>query len=508
MDPDSLHTLMMTDMGPSIITTAAVGLIMLLGFLTFKTVASEHIIPGIPELKGIPVLGAVPLYFSLGAPQLLEKLIAIGSDGISYANLVKSTLVSVHDPALVKEVLSYPEEVASREGDPMITNLSPWWTLRRMIGPNLFNYVGSDTTRQRSAMIREFNSSKSNAEKFNTIFEIATAHIDALTGGFPSREVEDIKHAAENFAISLWGETLYGNPNYHVDGRTLDIGDILLRLTGSPWPSVQYSCQLFLKLLTTGEPTRSEAKVKRRVEEVIEDNLEILEKYEHKNPNAPLKTIRSLSVNTGGARAGPLSRFATEFTKLNLFGGHHSIGSNICWAFIELARHPECLTKLMAEINSVDITDFTTINSKMPYLDAFIMEINRMYPIVHATIRVMNRETTLWANGKPAILKPGMLVFINYRHLHTSPKFWGPDAREFVPERFLGGYNKEQPFMAFGYGPRNCVGYKFPILAAKVYLAMLLKKYQVDVKDPDHQVRIETLLETSKPVAVKLSRRM
>ena len=330
---------MMTDMGPSIVTTAAVGLIMLLGFLTFKTVASEHILPGFPELKGIPVLGAVPLYFSLGAPQLLEKLIAVGSGGISYANLVKSTLVSVHDPALVKEVLSYPEEVASRwailhvdsdcvplaltprrEGDPMITNMSPWWTLRRLIGLSLFNYVGSDTVHQRSALIREFNSSKSNAEKFNTIFEIATAHIDALTGGLPSREVENIKHAAENFAIALWGEVLYGNPNNHVDGRILDLSEILLHLAGSPWPSVRYSFHVFLKLVTSGQPTWSEAKIKRRVDQVIEDNLDILEEFEHNNPNAPLKSIRSLSVNSGGERVGPLSKLATEFTKLNLFG--------------------------------------------------------------------------------------------------------------------------------------------------------------------------------------------
>lgn len=115
----------------------------------------------------------------------------------------------------------------------------------------------------------------------------------------------------------------------------------------------------------------------------------------------------------------------------------------------------------MTEINSIDITDFTSVNSKMPYLDAFVMEISRLYPTVHATLRVMNRETTLWANGKPAVLKPGMIVFINYLHLHTSPKFWGPDAGAFVPERFLGGYNKEQPFMAFGYGPRSCVSILF-----------------------------------------------
>ena len=114
MDSDGLRPLMVADPGPSIITTAAVGLIMLLGILTYKTVVFETILPEIPELKGVPLLGAVPLYFKIGAPQLLEKLMAVGSGGISYANLVKSTLISVHSPALAKEVLNYSEEIASR----------------------------------------------------------------------------------------------------------------------------------------------------------------------------------------------------------------------------------------------------------------------------------------------------------------------------------------------------------------------------------------------------------
>ena len=51
------------------------------------------------------------------------------------------------------------------------------------------------------------------------------------------------------------------------------------------------------------------------------------------------------------------------------------------------------------------------------------------------------------------------------------------------------------------------VGYKFALLAAKVYLVTLLKTYQVDVKDHDHKMKIVTLLETTKPVAVKVTRR-
>ena len=138
-------------------------------------------------------------------------------------------------------------------------------------------------------------------------------------------------------------------------------------------------------------------------------------------------------------------------------GGHHSIGSNITWAFVELDRHPRCLEKLMAEINSVDTTNFTNVNSRMPYLDAVFMEINRLYPTVHATVRVINREIKLASSKKPVILKPGMMLYLSYLHLHTSPELWGPDAAVFVPERFLGGYNKDQPFMPFGYGPRSCV---------------------------------------------------
>ena len=130
---------------------------------------------------------------------------------------------------------------------------------------------------------------------------------------------------------------------------------------------------------------------------------------------------------------------------------------NITWSLVELDKHPECLAKLMAEINSVDTTDFTTINSRMPYLDAVMMEINRLHPAVHATLRVINCETKLASAKKPVILKPGMLIYISYWHLHTSPKFWGPNAGDFIPERFLGGYKKDQPFMPFGYGPRKCV---------------------------------------------------
>ena len=102
------------NVSPSVVVTAAVGLLMLLGFLTFKSVSFDDILPGVPEYKGVPVLGAMPILLKHGMPHLLEKLIAIGEGGISYADVVNNVLVSVHDPAMVREVLAYPTETASR----------------------------------------------------------------------------------------------------------------------------------------------------------------------------------------------------------------------------------------------------------------------------------------------------------------------------------------------------------------------------------------------------------
>jgi hypothetical protein len=77
-------------------------------------VSSRDVLPGVPEYKGVPFLGAMPTYLREGMPALLGKLIATGNEGISYANIVGNVLVSCHDPAMVREVHAMPDEVASR----------------------------------------------------------------------------------------------------------------------------------------------------------------------------------------------------------------------------------------------------------------------------------------------------------------------------------------------------------------------------------------------------------
>ena len=113
MIPDDLHKLG-ADMDPSMIVTAAVGLLVLLGFLILRSASSDNVLAGVPKVKGVPTFGALPELLKHGMPQLLGKLIAIGDGGYSYANVVNKVLVSVHDPAMVREVLAYSGGIASR----------------------------------------------------------------------------------------------------------------------------------------------------------------------------------------------------------------------------------------------------------------------------------------------------------------------------------------------------------------------------------------------------------
>ncbi|KAK4216798.1 putative cytochrome P450 [Rhypophila decipiens] len=531
---------------PSAIMAASVGALVLL-VLANALVARSSILPGVPKLKGYPLVGSLPEYLAKGPAHLMGRLIDTGGEGISYANVAGSVVVSVHEPAMVKEVLSLPDEIASREGDASASrvNWTPVSTLGRLIGnPALISNVGPETDHQRNVMLREFNGTKSNKTKFETILRIATEHCANLVpaGALESARIPDMRSVVDRFAISLWGDILYGNPASHTDGKIVDVSNIILTRMVVPWSAFWHNLQLVLGLTSRGQPTAYEAKIRAQVGNIIDNNVNKLHEYEAKDMSSSLlgtKSIRAISVLTGGSINGPLSKFASEFARVNLCGGHQSIGLDIVWTLVELGKNPEKLARLVAEIDSVEgPLDFDTVNGKMPYLDAVVTEVNRLYPPGHASTRVINKEVRLESASsiKPSfgdlkeraipsevVLKPGMMVYLSFLHINRSEEYWGRDAAEFVPQRFIkkhkecnGGEERADgseerklgTLMTYGYGPRNCVGYKFAVLAAKVYLIMLLKMFKLELEEYNHEMKLVALLEPSKPVAVRLTRRV
>ncbi|CAF0985018.1 unnamed protein product [Rotaria sordida] len=118
-------------------------------------------------------------------------------------------------------------------------------------------------------------------------------------------------------------------------------------------------------------------------------------------------------------------------------------------------------------------SDYDRVHN-MVYLDSFIREVLRMFPIApKATTRECNTTTTVcsYVIEKGSVIQPDMLS------LHYDPNLWGPDDPNlFIPERHL---TRRHPvaYMPFGQGPRNCVGMRFALMEIKSCLVRLLTQY-------------------------------
>ncbi|GIY91601.1 cytochrome P450 3A4 [Caerostris extrusa] len=146
-----------------------------------------------------------------------------------------------------------------------------------------------------------------------------------------------------------------------------------------------------------------------------------------------------------------------------------------------LIHYPEAQEKIRKEVQQLLASegelDYYSVN-KLQYLDQVLQESLRLYPPIYLFV---SRECSEDVDLGKIKLKEGMAVQAPTYHLHRDPELWGPDVKEFKPERFSPeNKSKIHPmaFQAFGQGPRNCVGMRFAYMEAKLALARLLSKYK------------------------------
>ena len=87
--------------------------------------------------------------------------------------------------------------------------------------------------------------------------------------------------------------------------------------------------------------------------------------------------------------------------------GYETTSTALACATYELARHPEVLQKLQAEIDKLpldndDTSDEETkkypdydIVAQMPYMDIFVSEVLRMYPVANVLVQRQASEDTV-----------------------------------------------------------------------------------------------------------------
>lgn len=166
-----------------------------------------------------------------------------------------------------------------------------------------------------------------------------------------------------------------------------------------------------------------------------------------------------------------------------LFAGHDTTASTITWMYYYLSRNPQCLAKIKAEHEKVlgPDTDPLKIALKisadpkiLDYTLATIKEVLRLRPVGDGVRYPPEGYIIKHPNGAE-FDTTGMILSIQHEGLHIKEDVWGPNVREFDPERFMPGKPVPVGYMPFARRPRDCIGRNL------AYLEVSQKKERGDV---------------------------
>lgn len=134
-----------------------------------------------------------------------------------------------------------------------------------------------------------------------------------------------------------------------------------------------------------------------------------------------------------------------------------------------------------------DLSDLITIEnvSRMKYLECVILESLRLNPIVPFFGREILTDMSFSVDGSECIVPRGSSVLVVPDIIHRNPRYWS-DPERFKPDRFLPENSRNRDplsFLAFSFGPRNCIGKNFAMIEMKIILIHLLLRFKITCLD-------------------------
>jgi cytochrome P450 len=203
--------------------------------------------------------------------------------------------------------------------------------------------------------------------------------------------------------------------------------------------------------------------------------------------------ILSVAMESGGFSDEDLVNQLMTF----LAAGHETTASAMSWAVYLLCKHPDAQQKLRQEIHEhLDLNgEISSMDiDRLPYLNAVLNETMRIFPPVPLTLRDAAHDTTIQGHFIPA----GTTVVICPWAVNTSVHLWGPDAREFNPDRWLGagrantgGAESNYAVTTFLHGPRSCIGKEFAKAEFACLVAAMVGKFEMEFEMGEWELQIQ-----------------
>ncbi|XP_075970993.1 uncharacterized protein LOC142973239 [Anticarsia gemmatalis] len=252
--------------------------------------------------------------------------------------------------------------------------------------------------------------------------------------------------------------------------------------------------------------------IKSKRKEIQEEELNTNESDKEDNP----KSFLELLIKSSGGDDGYSDIEVIEEVMMIMVAGNDTSAVGSSFISLILSRYPEVQEKVYQELQEVfgDSDRVPTFDDllRLKYLDAVIRETLRLYPPVPIITRKVEREVVIPSGLK---LLPGTGIIVNIWALHRNPRYWGDDAEQFRPERFIDTpLTHPAAFMPFSHGPRNCIGYQFAMTSMKTVMSTVLRRYKilpatkpVNAQHPPLRLKFDLMMKDVDDFQLQLERR-
>jgi cytochrome P450 len=425
-----------------------------------------------PGPKGLPVVGVA---FNL----LRDPLEVMRSAAREYGDIVRipvilQSRILVNRPDYIQQVLLF------QHGKFHKSTLTKE-TTERLLGQGLLISEGDFWRRQRRLAQPAFHRQRIN-EYAPTMLECADMKARDWHDGETRNMAEEMMELTLEAAVrTLFGTTLPGEAQQVGCAMTF-LMRYSLRRARSPMR------------IPAGWPTPKNKRAAKEFDFLDSLVYRIIDERKAQGNGHRHHDLLSLlmgAMDEDGTQMTP--RQLRDETMTLFLAGHETTALTLSWTWYLLGRNPAAAARLHEELAGIlggrepGVADL----ERLPYLNAVISEVLRMYPPAYIMARTSIAPSSIGGYEFPT----GSTIMVSQWVMHRDPRYYDePDT--FRPERWLDGLADRLPagaYFPFGDGPRRCIGQGFALLESALVIASLAQRFRFEL-EPGTTVRPEPLV--------------
>ncbi|XP_030370367.1 probable cytochrome P450 313a4 [Scaptodrosophila lebanonensis] len=410
----------------------------------------------------------------------------------------------VSDPQLTQDILTSPhcvnkgliyKAVDDGAGKGLFSQSDPTWSIhRKLLNPAFGHKV---------------------LLSFLPVFNSETAALLNVLKGMENEE-KDFTQVLQSFTLRIATQTTMGSDvkdeecfkNNILLQRYQCVQETMTDMCFSPWLNNR-----ILRIIFGKEESYSRAKLEIRafIKKLI------VRKLNEDSANTALPKDKNIFLNlaTDLLKRGIFSwKNVEDESNVIVFGAFETTANTLYYSLMLLAMFPDYQEKAFEEIKTIfpnpgDFEVSYADTKQMIYMDMILNESMRVMSPVPLVSRQTSQDLKL-SNG--VTIPKGIQIALDIFHMHRSKSIWGPEAETFNPDNFLPTNLEDKhpyAYIPFTKGIRNCIGWRYALISAKVTLAKLLRNFKFTTSFPfEDLVFVEDItIKLEKAPLLKLQRR-